>query len=404
MARPNTSASARRSAAPTRAAPARLAALASALGLACSSGGGPLGEKSDTAAPLSEDTGLAAGSGPDLSALDALLDAAWAEQPFDLPGIGLLVIDAEGRRRYAGLRGTLTFDTRMPIASGTKLISGLVALRLLETGALAADDTTGGRLGWGGPEGAVRFDQLHAFNSGLPADPPCLSELATRLQDCAAAIGAEGLDTAPGTVFTYGGGHQAVAGAMMERATGQTWAELFQAELAAPLGLDDPELRYVTWPQRALGERNPLVAGGLLATADEVAAALQLVLRGGELGGAQLLSAPQLDRLFVDAFPEATIGYSPLAELGAPYRYGFASWLLCAPSAAPCPVIASPGAFGFTPWLDRDRGYAAILVMDAGEAGAAAWAFPRAEEMRAAIEAATSEDAIDAAATDGAAR
>jgi serine-type D-Ala-D-Ala carboxypeptidase/endopeptidase len=26
-----------------------------------------------------------------------------------------------------------------------------------------------------------------------------------------------------------------------------------------------------------------------------------------------------------------------------------------------CPAVASPGAFGFTPWLDRAAGYYAIL-------------------------------------------
>jgi D-alanyl-D-alanine-carboxypeptidase/D-alanyl-D-alanine-endopeptidase len=359
-----------------------------ALAIACASGTGAVEGK--PLGPAPQDSGAAEDGPPavDLRGLDALLDAAWAEQPFGAPGLGLLVIDAEGQQLYAGLRGALQFTDRMPIASGTKLVSGLVALRLVEQGLLPSDHTTGEALGWAGPEGAVRFDQLHAFNSGLVAGPDCVSDPRTSLQACADAIGAAGLVATPGSFFTYGSGHQAVAGAMMERVTGQTWAALFTHELAAPLGLSDPGLRYVTLPQRGFGETNPLIAGGLLATAEEVAALLQLILAGGEHGGVPLLSAPQLDRLFIDAFPDAAIGSSPLADLGYPYRYGFGSWLLCEPSDAPCPVIASPGSYGFTPWLDRERGYAAILVLDAGETGAWTWAFPQAERMRAEIEAA----------------
>jgi hypothetical protein len=32
-----------------------------------------------------------------------------------------------------------------------------------------------------------------------------------------------------------------------------------------------------------------------------------------------------------------------------------------------CKVVSSPGAFGFTPWVDRDGGYFAILGMEVTE-------------------------------------
>jgi hypothetical protein len=31
-----------------------------------------------------------------------------------------------------------------------------------------------------------------------------------------------------------------------------------------------------------------------------------------------------------------------------------------------CPISSSPGAFGFTPWIDRETGYVAILGMEVG--------------------------------------
>jgi hypothetical protein len=37
---------------------------------------------------------------------------------------------------------------------------------------------------------------------------------------------------------------------------------------------------------------------------------------------------------------------------------------MCGTPAAGCAVLSSPGAFGFTPWLDRAAGYYAILGME----------------------------------------
>jgi hypothetical protein len=55
------------------------------------------------------------------------------------------------------------------------------------------------------------------------------------------------------------------------------------------------------------------------------------------------------------------IGSTPSALYA---RYGLTAWLECATPATGCSTISSPGAFGFTPWLDRSSGYYAILGME----------------------------------------
>ena len=40
-----------------------------------------------------------------------------------------------------------------------------------------------------------------------------------------------------------------------------------------------------------------------------------------------------------------------------------------------CPVVSSPGAFGFTPWVDRTGGYYAILGMEVTESDSGIVAF-----------------------------
>ena len=53
-----------------------------------------------------------------------------------------------------------------------------------------------------------------------------------------------------------------------------------------------------------------------------------------------------------------------MQDIGLPYHYGLTAWLKCDTPATGCAEISSPGAFGFTPWLDRSAGYYAILGME----------------------------------------
>lgn len=50
-----------------------------------------------------------------------------------------------------------------------------------------------------------------------------------------------------------------------------------------------------------------------------------------------------------------------MQQAGYPFLYGLTAWLECDTPATGCAVISSPGAFGFTPWIDRDTGYYAII-------------------------------------------
>jgi serine-type D-Ala-D-Ala carboxypeptidase/endopeptidase len=75
-----------------------------------------------------------------------------------------------------------------------------------------------------------------------------------------------------------------------------------------------------------------------------------------------LLAPGIFDTQTIAPYPSAVIGKSP----GGDVRYGLTAWLECDTPETGCATISSPGAFGFTPWLDRDVGYYAILGMQVG--------------------------------------
>lgn len=296
--------------------------------------------------------------------VDRAASAAFTAQ--GISGMGLAIYDAAGNKRFEKMYGDFAPDRRIAIASASKMVAGLTLLRLVEQGFLSLDSTTGAVLGWTGPQGAITLRQLLSFTSGLPREASCTLLAGITLADCVTSISQMDLVAAPGTRFDYGSTHLHVAARMAEVVTGQAWGEVFAAQLKAPLGLGS-EMTFYSWPLQALGTSNPLVAGGLRATLNEYARVLQLELNRGVYQGNRLIGDALFDAQATEPFPNATIGVSPFQDAGIDFHYGLAAWLECPPPAVNCAVLSSPGAFGFTPWVDRDGGYFAILAMEVSE-------------------------------------
>lgn len=290
------------------------------------------------------------------AAVDSAARSAFESEHLD--GMGLAIYDRNGVKVFEQMYGNFSPDQRVPIASASKLVSGAVIFRLLDEGYLTLDSSTGAVLGWPGAEGAVTLRQLLSFTSGLPPENRCTYESTVTLADCVATISQVGLEATPGTQFDYGSVHLAVAGRMAEAVTGQAWNDLFASQLRDPLGLP-ADLVYYANPLKGTGTDNPLLAGGLRMSMNEYEHVLHFVFDKGVWQGSALLAPAIFDTQTIDPYPDAVIGKSPSGS----FRYGLTAWLECSTPQTGCPVISSPGAFGFTPWLDRATGYYAILGM-----------------------------------------
>ena len=297
--------------------------------------------------------------------VDRAASAAFAAQ--GISGMGLAIYDANGVKRFERMYGSFSADQRVAIASSSKMVAGLVLLRLVDQGFLTLDSTTGAVLGWTGPQAAITLRQLLSFTSGLEREMPCTLLAGIDLADCVATISQQPLVAAPGTRFDYGSTHLHVAARMAEVVTGQPWASIFATQLKTPLGLTSPDLLWYTAPRQSQGTTNPLIAGGLRATMNEYARILALDFNRGVHQGNTLIGSSLFTSQATEPYPNAIIGNSPFASVGLNFHYGLTAWLECPPPATNCAVLSSPGAFGFTPWFDRDSGYYAILGMEVTE-------------------------------------
>jgi CubicO group peptidase (beta-lactamase class C family) len=292
------------------------------------------------------------------AAVDEAARLAFEEE--GIPG-GLTIYNRQSEKVFERMYGDFSADRRVPIASASKIVSGVVIFRLIDQGFLSLDSTTGEVLGWTGASAGITVRHLLSFTSGLPKEVLCTYSATTTLADCVSRIEEIGLEHTPGTVFEYGSTHLHVAGRMAEVTTGSQWNEIFASQLLAPLGLP-ADLVYYANPVAMAGTQNPLLAGGLHISMNEYARILRFIFDKGVWEGSPLLAPEIFDAQTITPFPNAEVRFTPAESPNL--RYGLTAWLECATPATGCATISSPGAFGFTPWLDRSAGYYAILGMD----------------------------------------
>ena len=185
------------------------------------------------------------------ASLDALLETIRAKRK--LPGlVGAIVegdevvaIGAAGVRKLDAPQ-PVTIDDKLHIGSCTKAMTATVLARLVEQKKLTWDSTIAQIFPDLAPKldagyQAVTLEQLLQHRAGLPANGPwaALGSGSTTEQrvKLIKLILAKPPELPPGTKYSYSNVGYAVAAAMGEKVTGQSWEQLIKAELFDPLGM-----------------------------------------------------------------------------------------------------------------------------------------------------------------------
>jgi D-alanyl-D-alanine-carboxypeptidase/D-alanyl-D-alanine-endopeptidase len=204
----------------------------------------------------------------------------------------------------------------------------------------------------------ITLEQLLAFTSGFnnpPAQAGCVADGTATLQDCVESIYNGGLDSQPGSSFAYGPEHLHIAAAMVEVASGQSFSQLFAQSIQAGLNLSQ-NTRLV-----APSSQNPRASGGGESSVDDYVKILQELLRGNALADTSAFYADQT------AAP-VTFTFRPNG-IGTDWHYAQGAWRPCEQlvwdlSCEDKVIVSSPGAFGWTPWIDVTNGYYGLIAMD----------------------------------------
>lgn len=294
-------------------------------------------------------------------------------QQQSLPGAGLLIGSREGILHESYL-GNYTRSTVVPIASASKLLSGVRMLQLAERGALSLDAPVSSYLPqFTGLKGTMTVRQMFSHTSGFGDDSGSaimFNSAITLAQavDQIACCRPLNAGYSVGGQFSYGGVSMHIAGRVAEVVGGGDWQARWIAEISAPLGITS-----IDW--QGLGTtQNYGIAGSARSNLRDYGQVLHMLTNAGRSNNTRILRASSVAVLKQDQVGTLPIAYSPI-NAGSIIKYGVGSWLEPNRPVNQAALIHSLGAFGFFPWVDFERGLFGIFMLRGG-AGINSAAYP----------------------------
>jgi CubicO group peptidase (beta-lactamase class C family) len=283
------------------------------------------------------------------------------------PGVTAIVVK-DGKPLYRLDVGDIGPDTVLRAESATKWMTAALTMTVVEEGKLSLDEPIGRRLpAFNGEAGRITLRQLLSFTAGqgsLKNLVDVLQPTNISLARSADLIAARPLEDPPGAVFNYGGPSLQVVGALVEQATGQRWADLFDARIGRPLGL-----KHTTWssaikPPKPGPILNPNLQAGVMTTADDYARFLAMLAEGGTYQGHRILSAAAIDAMETAQTLGKPMGYTPPGAAGKNLQYALGNWCEKVGADGRCAMASSPGMLGVYPWIDRTHGLAGLFFLN----------------------------------------
>ena len=259
------------------------------------------------------------------------LFSAWMEGQIayrGLPGIAVGVVHDQDLVWSTGFgyaniaaKTPMTPATKFRMASHSKLFTAIAIMQLREQGKVHLDDPVSTYLPWftakpaGEDDGPITIEQLLSHSSGLQREAgdhwssyefPTSAELAKLFSERQAAF-------PPSVRFKYSNLAYAVAGAVIEKISGQTWADYVTQNIFQPLGMNassvDKNVPGLTVPY---GRRMPdgtrevlpfvdargmAAATGVTSNVEDLARFVSAQFRRGARGGDHIVSSGSLREL-----------------------------------------------------------------------------------------------------------
>jgi CubicO group peptidase (beta-lactamase class C family) len=297
------------------------------------------------------------------AALGARIDAFVENerQASGIPGIALAIVDRSGTAHVRGFgqdgQGrAIDGDTPFPIGSLTKSFTALLVRQAIDAGQLDADAPVQRYLPWfrvADADASARITLRHLLNqtSGFSrADgiAPLLHRSDADIETLARGLATVSLNREVSERYEYSNLNFVLLGAVLQAVTGRLWETLVRERIFQPLAMTHSHTDYDTarsagmtvthrmWfgvpvAQRVEFPPGLAPAGGVVASADDMARYLRMLLADGAAPGGRVVSAEGVTQLFAPASPP---GRSTLLSAGFRFRYA-EGWFVGPFGAAP---------------------------------------------------------------------
>lgn len=298
----------------------------------------------------------------DFSSVDSSVENLLQSYPA-IPGIGLKVA-YPNEVIYEKYWGQYDSNTIVPLASATKLLSAVTIMGLVDNNLLDIDLPVNNYLPqFTGDKGHMTVRQMFSHTAGMPDNAQLLYRTVlnalnglTLAQAVDILACCEPLLYQPGEGFAYGGASMHIAGRVAEVVSESSWIDLFSQYLTTPLNISSMDFN-------GLGVTlNYRLSGGGQSSLPDYTKVLNMLLNKGRYQTTRILSEQSVATIISDNVTDLDLLYVP-PQLND-VKYGMGTWLRFDENDN-ITGMYSPGAFGFTPWIDYDLNYyAAFMVKD----------------------------------------
>jgi CubicO group peptidase (beta-lactamase class C family) len=252
-----------------------------------------------------------------------------------------------------------TISTKERIASCSKWLSAAMVMTFVDEGKLSLDDSIGKFLPvmTANGKGNIKIWQCLSHLTGIKAGTlkESLNEMKelNNMDEAMASVAKLPMEGVPGKTFHYSNIGLQIAGAIMEKISGNNFETLFAQRIAQPCHMKNSDFGK---------GKVALPAGGGWSTAEDYLNFLQMILHDGVFHGKQVLSKASIIEMQKNRIVKDAVIVSSPAEAGN-WGYGFGEWMMEDISGDQrSDAVTSPGLFGSFPWVDNKKQYAGFLM------------------------------------------
>ncbi|WP_316804572.1 serine hydrolase domain-containing protein [Pedobacter nototheniae] len=252
-----------------------------------------------------------------------------------------------------------TITTQQQIASCSKWLSAALVMTFVDEGKLKLTDTVGKFL----PvlskngKGNITISDCLSHLTGIksPGLKESLNEIKNlnNMDEAIEKIALLPVEGKPGKVFRYSNTGLQIAGAVIEKISGERFETLFSERIAKPLEMKNTDFGY---------GKVALPAGGASSTPNDYMNFMRMILNKGLFNGKRILSENSVAQMQVNRITaDVKIAYAP-GEAGN-FGYGYGEWIMEKGTDKNINgTVTSPGLFGTFPWVDNKNKTAGILM------------------------------------------
>lgn len=266
-------------------------------------------------------------------------------------------------REFVHLKGNITMDQKIKIASASKMVSGIMILKLIEKGVVGLDDLVSKYIPYWSTNDSdtrSRIKIKHAlsftdgYTFGLTASDEC-QPITLNFASCVKQL-YDRLphDNEPGTMWDYNEFHLQIIGAVLENVTGLT------IDVITRRHLDELGMKNSSYLQ----PKNPDLSGSLVSTGNDYE---QFMIQyfNNKIIGADMKSVVEQDWTPYPAigvsngseFIQVFMGHYCLANFyECPFLIG-RGYPVFPPECTENKIHSDPGLFGWLPLYDEKIGY-----------------------------------------------